>query len=439
MDSPSEAGDAPLNALRATLVAAHAATLTRAGADGGDDARSSGAVDAAPGRPGDMADADTERELANHGGGDLGAVEAVSVAAAVAAAHDVLVQEEATSGGLASNKASQVDGSEARDTAHDEERLAFNEATDFKGGASPGCRPVSGSSLKERGAAASDEAGTGTKNQAAPAVSSPVCEGDTKSKGGSAAASDEAGTGTKRKAADGLSNGDDVHGKKVKVKREAAAGAAVGATAADNDDDAGYLTAQQIEAAELALDKGYTVAQFEAAMKAVNDIGTVAAPLEAQLAHLQAVTIDDRTRDILMTSKLHFVLKHLWRTGKTYRCALRWAAACDTALDAINSDQVTALTSTAVASTRKAVPSLCKLCSSSLTTEWRAVSAPVGDTHKAGAASSVAASDGDDDDDIVVVGVTMAGDRAKLNLAQNKAESVDEPSEEKLGHAGEAV
>jgi len=33
----------------------------------------------------------------------------------------------------------------------------------------------------------------------------------------------------------------------------------------------------------------------------------------------------------------------------------------------------------------------------------------------------------------------MAGDRAKLNLAQNKAESVDEPSEELLGHAGEAV
>jgi len=100
------------------------------------------------------------------------------------------------------------------------------------------------------------------------------------------------------------------------------------------------MTAQQIEAAELASDKAYTVAQFEAVMKAVNDIGTVAAPLEAQLAHLQAVTIDDRSRDILMTSKFHFVLKHLWRTGKTYRGALRWAAACDTALDDINSDQV---------------------------------------------------------------------------------------------------
>ena len=121
--------------------------------------------------------------------------------------------------------------------------MAFNEATDVKGGASPGCRPVSGSSFKERGAAASEEAGTVTKNQAAPAVSIPVCEGDTKSKGGSAAASDEAGTGTTSKAADGLSNGEDVHGKKVKVKREAAAGAAVGSTAADNDEDAGDMTA----------------------------------------------------------------------------------------------------------------------------------------------------------------------------------------------------
>jgi len=119
MDSPSEAGDAPLNALRATLVAAHAATLRRAGADGGDDTRSSGAIDAAPGRPGDMADADAERELASYGGGDLGAAGAVSVSAAVAAAHAVLVQEEATSRGLASNKDSQVDGREARDTAHD--------------------------------------------------------------------------------------------------------------------------------------------------------------------------------------------------------------------------------------------------------------------------------------------------------------------------------
>jgi len=66
-----------------------------------------------------MADADAERELASYGGGDLGAAGAVSVSAAVAAAHAVLVQEEATSRGLASNKDSQVDGREARDTAHD--------------------------------------------------------------------------------------------------------------------------------------------------------------------------------------------------------------------------------------------------------------------------------------------------------------------------------
>jgi len=442
MALPSGAGDAPLNAFRATLVAAHAATLRRAGADGGDDARSSGAVDAATGRPGDMDEADTERELANDGGGDLRAVEGVSVAAAVAAAHDVLVQEEATSGGVASNKASQVDGREARDAAHDDERLAFNEAIDVKGGASPGCSPVSGSSLKERGATASGEAGTRTKNKAAPAVSIPVCEGDTKSKGESAAALDEAGTGTKPKAADGLSNGDVVHGKKVKVQRETAAGAAVGATAADNDDDAGDITAQQVKAAELALDKGYTAAQFEAAMKAVNDIGTVAAPLEAQLANLQAITFDERTRAILMSSKMHYAQKHLWRAAKAYRAALRWAAACDTALDAISGEAEGVLPSTAVASTRKATPCLCKLCSTSLTTEWQAGSVLVGHAHEAGAAlraAAIATDDGDADDDVVVVGVTLAGNRAVFDPALNKAGRAGKPEEDKVRDAGKGV
>jgi len=442
MASPSGAGDAPLNALRATLVAAHAATLRRAGADGGDDARSSGAVVAATVRPGDMAEADTERELANDGLGDLRAVEAVSVAAAVAAAHDVLVQEEATSGGVASNRASQVDGREARDAAHDDERLAFNEDIDFKGGASPGCRPVSGSSLKERGTMASDEAGTGTKNKAAPAVASPFREGDTKSKGESGAASDEAGTGIKRKATDSLSNGDVVHGKKVKVQREAAAGAAVGATAADNDDDAGDITAHQIEAAELALDKGYTAAQFEAAMKAVNDIGTVAAPLEAQLANLQAITIDERTRAILMSSKMHYAQKHLWRAAKAYRAALRWAAACDTALDAISGEAEGVLPSTAVSSKRKATPCLCKLWSTSLTTEWQAGSVLVGHAHEAGAtlrAAAIATDDGDADDDVVVVGVTLAGNRAVFDPALNKAGSAGKPEEDKVRDAGKGV
>jgi len=106
----------------------------------------------------------------------------------------------------------------------------------------------------------------------------------------SAAALDEAGTGTKRQAADGLFQGEDMHGRKFKVTREAAAGAAVGASVAGKEHDAGELMAKELGAAEFALDKWYTAAQFEAALKAVNDIGTVAAPLEVQLANLQAIT-----------------------------------------------------------------------------------------------------------------------------------------------------
>jgi len=183
--------------------------------------------------------------------------------------------------------------------------LAFNEASTVKGVASAGGRLVSGSNLKERGAAASDKAGTGIKAKAAAGLSSSFFEGD-KIKVGSAAASDEAGTETKRKAADGLFHGEDMHGKNVKVRRGAASGAAVGASVAGNDDYAVDLTAMQLEAAELTLDKVYTAAQFEAAMKAVNDIGTVAAPLEVQLANLQAITFDDHTRAILMSSKMHY-------------------------------------------------------------------------------------------------------------------------------------
>jgi len=310
---------------------------------------------------------------------------------------------------LASDEANDDDGREPGDKDHADESLAFNEATStIKGGASAGRRPVSGSTYKARGAAASDEAGTGTK----------------------------------RKAADGLFHGEYMHGKNFKVKREAAAGAAVGASVAGSDDDAGDLTAMQLEAAELALDKGYTAAQFEAAMKAVNDIGTVAAPLEVQLANLQAITIDDRTRTILMSSKIHYAQKHLRRAAKTYQAAPLGAAACGTALDAISGQAEGVLPSTAVAWTRKATPRLCKLCSVSLTTEWQAGSVPVGHAYKAGAASraaDAAAADGDADDDVVVVGVTLDGNRAVLNPALNKTESAGKPEEDKVRDAVEGV
>jgi len=442
MDSTSEPGAAPQDALRATLLAAHKATLSRARIENGDDAGPAGGDDQATERPDVMAEADTDRVLAENGRGDIVAAEAVSVAAAVAAAHHIFVQEEAGAVRVASDQASDEDGREPGDTNHADESLAFNEATNtVRGGASAGRSPASGSTFKARGAAASDEAGTGTKTKAAAGLSSPFFEGD-KMKVASAAASNEAGTGTKRRAADGLFHGEDMHVTNVKVKREAAVGAAVGASVAGNDDDAEDLTAMQLEAAELVLDKGYTAAQFEAAMKAVNDIGTVAAPLEVQLANLQTITSDDRTHAILMSSRMHYAQKNLWRAAKTYRAALREAAACDTSLDAISGQAEGVLPSKAVAWTRKATPCNCVLCSVSFTTEWQAVSVPVGHADKAGAASraaAVAAADGDADEDVVVVGVTLAGNRAVFNPALNEAESAGKPEEEKVSDAGEGV
>jgi len=130
-------------------------------------------------------------------------------------------------------------------------------------------------------AAASDEAGTGTKRQAAVVRSRPCCEGGTTSKAENAAASDEAGSGTthqvavglstfqqksstsaevrdaetlyeagtatKRKAdSSGLCHDDELQGKKVKLELEAASDEAGGASTTDQDDDVRALAAKQL-------------------------------------------------------------------------------------------------------------------------------------------------------------------------------------------------
>jgi len=225
-------------------------------------------------------------------------------------------------------------------------------------------------------------------------------------------------------------------GKKVKLEHEAASDEAGGASITGQDDDVRELAAKQLEAAENALGNGHTAAQFEAAMKAVNPIGTIAAPLDVQLAHLQAVTIDHRTRAILMASKLHYEHKHLFSAAKKYRGALRWAAACDVALDAINGQEEYGLSSTAVASTRAATPSSCKLCSTSLSKNWQACSSSTGHAPQAGAASSAQPADGEGDDEVVVVGVTLAGERLKLKPAHNEADSAGKQIEDKVDDAG---
>jgi len=121
MDSPSEPDAAPRDALGASLVAAHKATLRRPRRDGGDNAGKTGAVNEPSEQPDVSAEADTDCALADNGAGDLEAIEAVSVAAAVAAAQHVLVNEEVGAGRLASEEASGDDGPVAGDKEYADE------------------------------------------------------------------------------------------------------------------------------------------------------------------------------------------------------------------------------------------------------------------------------------------------------------------------------
>jgi len=62
--------------------------------------------------------------------------------------------------------------------------------------------------------------------------------------------------------------------------------------------------------------------QYAAAVKAVENIGLSNVPIEVQLAHLQAMTIDHHTFSRLMSLKTESVDKHLARSSKTYRAAV---------------------------------------------------------------------------------------------------------------------
>jgi len=142
MDSPFEQGSAPRDALRASLVAGHEATLRSSRRDGVDDAGKAGAVDEAAERPYVSAEADTESALAAKGTHDLKFIEAVFVAAAVAAAQHVVVKKEAVSGRLVAEKASEDNGREAVDKDYPDEFLLS-------------ARPVPARSVRPRVAAVS--------------------------------------------------------------------------------------------------------------------------------------------------------------------------------------------------------------------------------------------------------------------------------------------
>jgi len=214
VNSPSEPGAAPRNALRASLVAAHKATLRRTSRDGGEDVGPGGAVEEAAERPVFSAEADAKRALAINGAGDLEAVEAVSIAEAFVP--HVLAKEKTGAGIMATYKAIDDNGREAGDKDYAEDLMALNEAGTMNVGASASRRRVRGSTFMGRVAAASDDAGTGTRTNAAAGLSICFSEGD-KNIEEIAAALDVGGTGTKSKAADGVFKCEGMHGKKFKV------------------------------------------------------------------------------------------------------------------------------------------------------------------------------------------------------------------------------
>jgi len=78
-------------------------------------------------------------------------------------------------------------------------------------------------------------------------------------------------------------------------------------------------------------------AQYESVMKTINDIGTIAAPPEVQLANLQPITIEDRTRTNPMSRNWHSTENILWWAAKTYQGPFFQTTTCRTSLNAISS------------------------------------------------------------------------------------------------------
>ena len=153
--------------------------------------------------------------------------------------------------------------------------------------------------------------------------------------------------------------------------------------------------------------------QYAAAVEAVESIGVSGVPLEEQLAHLQAMTIDHRTLSRLMSIKTDAVDRHLARSGKTYRAAVQWSAKCHMAMEALGAHGRRGLPSTSVASALEAMPGLHNLGSAPQTVVHRAsLAAAYGED--TAALSSAEAHAGGDDDDVVLGGVTLAKDNLKL-------------------------
>jgi len=156
------------------------------------------------------------------------------------------------------------------------------------------------------------------------------------------AASNQANHGSKRKAVGGLPTGENAGCKKVKVEGDAAWNEACR--------DAGPCVTQ----GSMADHQRSRPEELEAASKAVEDIGTSATAFETQMDNLRALSAPHYTVMRLLATKTAAVDKHLASAGKTYRTAVRWAAACHKAMSALDKEYQRSLVRGAVASTATA-------------------------------------------------------------------------------------
>ena len=447
MSSPTDCcGDTARDTLRRALMAAHAASLERArggaGArDGGGDQTGASAAERADSPPPvNATEAGVSDKAADYTAGmDAGAQagDAVATAAAVATAQAVLL--EADDSVLA---ASEEAGSSA-DTAYVKackgvKRKAEDDV--------PHAKSSAGKKGKMNCMAALDEAACGAVPDAqehvaddGPSTEVGVCSRmSVKVKCG--AASDKAARGVVGDVQDNMGDvghAEDVYVagcKQVKAEApEASDEASRGALAAvqcnkaddgrgqpkDSKDCEGDVHPAKVDDDSTARES--YADQYAADVKAVENIGVSTVPMDVQLAHLQAMTIDHRTLSRLMSLKTDSVDKHLARSSRTYRAAVQWSAKCHLAMNAICAHGRRAPPSTAVASALEAMPVLQALDSAPNKAVDRAGLAATRVEDKAAPSLASAHARGYDDDDVVLVGVTLAEDNLKLTPSKGFA------------------
>ena len=234
------------------------------------------------------------------------------------------------------------------------------------------------------------------------------------------AASTLADHGGKRKAVASPLACEKVGGKKVKVEGDAAWNEACR--------DAGTCVTQ----GSMADHRPARPDEFKAAEMAVEAIGTSAAAFETQMDNLRALSAPHDTVMRLLATKTAAVEKHLASSGKTYRTAVRWAAACHTAMSAIHKEHQGTLVRAALASPATAMlPSEADTAANHVAGRDGAASAAGRTAPEAAAASDSVASD------VILVGASLARDKLKLGTAESTAENARDRGQQDASQLGD--